>query len=265
MRGAGPDGVDTGDGIGLCLSGGGYRAMIFHLGALLRLNEARLLPHLTRVSSVSGGSITAAYLGLRWKDLDFDGDGRARAIGVVVDNIREMARNSVDAGAIIGGILLPGSIGERVAEAYDRVLFRGATLAAFPDDRDGPRFVLNATNVQTGALWRFSKPYMGDYRVGLVERPSVALSLAVAASSAFPPMLSPLAIDIEPGAKWSDSGDLTQAEFRRRVALSDGGVYDNLGLETVVKRAGAVLVSDAGQKIIPEDDPHHAGRARSED
>ncbi|MBY5406528.1 patatin-like phospholipase family protein [Rhizobium leguminosarum] len=257
MSGAGPDGVDTGDGIGLCLSGGGYRAMIFHLGALLRLNEARLLPHLTRVSSVSGGSITAAYLGLRWKDLDFDGDGRARAIGVVVDNIREMARNSVDAGAIIGGILLPGSIGERVAEAYDRVLFRGATLAAFPDDGDGPRFVLNATNVQTGALWRFSKPYMGDYRVGLVERPTVALSLAVAASSAFPPMLSPLAIDIEPGAKWSDSGDLPQAEFRGRVVLSDGGVYDNLGLETVVKRVGAVLVSDAGQKIIPEKDPHH--------
>lgn len=257
MSGAGPDGVGGREGIGLCLSGGGYRAMIFHLGALLRLNEACLLPHVTRVSSVSGGSITAAYLGLRWRDLDFDGDGRAKAIGVVVDNIREMARNSVDAGAIIGGILLPGSIGERVAEAYDRVLFRGETLAAFPDDSDGPRFVLNATNVQTGALWRFSRPYMGDYRVGLVERPTIALSLAVAASSAFPPVLSPLSIDIDPAAKWSHGGDLPQTEFRRRVVLSDGGVYDNLGLETVVKRVGAVLVSDAGQKIIPEDDPHH--------
>ena len=43
----------------LCLSGGGYRAMLFHVGALWRLNELGLLPRLDRVSSVSGGSITA--------------------------------------------------------------------------------------------------------------------------------------------------------------------------------------------------------------
>jgi len=47
-------------GIALCLSGGGYRAMIFHLGALIRLNVVGLLMPLNRVSSVSGGSITAA-------------------------------------------------------------------------------------------------------------------------------------------------------------------------------------------------------------
>src|SRR5262245_28221555 len=46
-------------GIALCLSGGGYRAMLFHLGALWRLNEAGLLSQLKRISSVSGGSITA--------------------------------------------------------------------------------------------------------------------------------------------------------------------------------------------------------------
>lgn len=54
------------DEIALCLSGGGYRAMLFHLGALFRLNEAGLLLKLTRVSSVSGGSITAAVLALKW-------------------------------------------------------------------------------------------------------------------------------------------------------------------------------------------------------
>ena len=59
-------------GIALCLSGGGYRAMIFHLGSLWRLNEAGLLKKLTRVSSVSGGSITAGMLGLQWKKLIFD-------------------------------------------------------------------------------------------------------------------------------------------------------------------------------------------------
>lgn len=59
-------------GVGLCLSGGGYRAMSFHLGALRRLNEAGLLATLTRISSVSGGSIIAALVGLRWNELRFE-------------------------------------------------------------------------------------------------------------------------------------------------------------------------------------------------
>ena len=58
-------------GIALCLSGGGYRAMLFHLGALWRLNELACLPKLTRISSVSGGSITAGVLGHRWSRLAF--------------------------------------------------------------------------------------------------------------------------------------------------------------------------------------------------
>ena len=53
-------------GIALCLSGGGYRAMLFHLGVLWRLNEAAMLPKLARVSSVSGGSITAGVLAMNW-------------------------------------------------------------------------------------------------------------------------------------------------------------------------------------------------------
>lgn len=248
------DGLE--DGIGLCLSGGGYRPMVFHLGALIRLNEVALLPHISRISSVSGGSITAAYLGLRWDDLRFE-QGRAQALQVVIDQIREMASTNVDAGAIIGGILLPGSISDRVAEPYDAVLFHGATLAALPDDARGPRFVLNATNVQTGALWRFSKPYMGDYRVGLVENPSVPLATAVAASSAFPPVLSPIALDIKSSTRWIGGDDLPQSDFRQQVVLSDGGVYDNLGLEIVIKRYRSLLVSDAGQKISPEVDPSH--------
>src|SRR5436305_6046076 len=70
---------DTGDqpdpGIALCLSGGGYRAMLFHLGALWRLNEWGYLPKLARISSVSGGSIMAGVLGLKWSKLAFDATG----------------------------------------------------------------------------------------------------------------------------------------------------------------------------------------------
>jgi hypothetical protein len=54
--------------------------MVFHLGALIRLNEAGLLPKLKRVSSVSGGSITAALLGLRWNQLDWSPRGVAKRL-----------------------------------------------------------------------------------------------------------------------------------------------------------------------------------------
>ncbi|TIP29602.1 MAG: patatin-like phospholipase family protein [Mesorhizobium sp.] len=244
-------------GIALALSGGGYRAMVFHLGALIRLNEAGLLKRLSRISSVSGGSITAAVLGLKWRELSFGVDGVATNLDIVVDAVRMMAATSVDAGAIIGGILLPGTIGERVAAAYDKVLFGGATLQDFPDDRSGqgPRFILNATNVQSAALWRFAREYMGDYRVGLVRAPTVPLAMAVAASSAFPPVLSPLPLKIAQAFDDVKGADLTAATFRRQVFLSDGGVYDNLGLETIEKRYTTLLVSDAGQKIAPEASP----------
>ncbi|HYX04969.1 MAG TPA: patatin-like phospholipase family protein, partial [Reyranella sp.] len=61
-------------GIALALSGGGYRAMLFHTGVLIRLNELGLLKQVSRVSSVSGGSISAAYLGLVWKKLVWKDD-----------------------------------------------------------------------------------------------------------------------------------------------------------------------------------------------
>jgi NTE family protein len=51
---------------------------------------------------------------------------------------------------------------------------------------------MNATNVQSGVLWRFMKPYMCDFRVGEVKTPTLRLAEAVAASSAFPPVLSPV-------------------------------------------------------------------------
>ncbi len=174
------------EGIALALSGGGYRAMLFHLGAILRLNEVGLLVKLARVSSVSGGSITAGALAVAWKELQFD-DGFANNLQIIVDRVRALAATTIDVGAVIGGILLPGTVSDRVASTYDRLLFKGKKLSDLSDQALGkvPRFVFNATNVQTAALWRFSKPYMGDYRVGLIENPDVSLAHAVTASSAF--------------------------------------------------------------------------------
>jgi NTE family protein len=240
------------DAIGLCLSGGGYRAMVFHVGALWRLLETGMLQRLSRISSVSGGSIAAATLALAWPDLA-GAEGRDAFLTKVVEPLRGLAGETIDADAIILGIALPGRISDRIAAAYKSCLFGDATLQALPD---APRFVINATNVQSGALWRFSKPYMADWRVGMVERAKIPLAQAVAASSAFPPMLSPVEMRLDPKDFTPGSGqDLQRPPFTSRVILSDGGVYDNLGLETVWKRCRTVLVSDGGGKMQPEEEP----------
>jgi NTE family protein len=253
--------IDTGSpyefpakGIALCLSGGGYRAMLFHLGAVWRLNLAGYLPRLVRISSVSGGSITAAVLGSRWSRLGFDAAGVAEAfVAEVVDPLRQLAGRTIDVPAVLLGVLGPGSVAGRLAKAYGTHLFEDATLQNLPDK---PRFVFNATNVQSGALWRFMKPYMRDYRVGEVRNPSIPLAEAVAASSAFPPFLSPLTMRIDPADFTPGSGrDLQRPPFTTRVVLTDGGVYDNLGLETAWKRYETVLVSDGGGKMGPEGAP----------
>jgi NTE family protein len=241
-------------GAGLCLSGGGYRAMVFHLGVLWRLYEAGLLREVKRISSVSGGSITSGVLALKWKRLSFD-PARLRAdfVPEVVTPVRRLARETIDAEAIILGVVLPGRVSDRVAAAYDEHLFKGATLQDLPDE---PRFVINATNVQSGAIWRFMKPYMRDYRVGEVRKPTIPLSKAVAASSAFPPVLSPVELRLDPESFTPNSGlDLQRQPFTSKVILSDGGVYDNLGLETIWKRYQTVLVSDGGGKLQPEEEP----------
>jgi NTE family protein len=116
--------------------------------------------------------------------------------------------------------------------------------------------VINATNVQSGALWRFMRPYMRDYRVGEVRIPNVSLARAVAASSAFPPFLSPVRLELDEDDFTPGSGlDLQHAPYTTDVVLTDGGVYDNLGLETALKRYDTVLVSDGGGKMAPEEEP----------
>ena len=241
-------------GVALCLSGGGYRAMIFHLGVLWRLNELGYLVRLDRISSVSGSSITAALLGLRWAELDF-ADGVAQALEArLVAPIRAFARETVDVGSVLKGVFLPGSINDKLADAYRRHLFADATLQDLPDDP--PRVVINATNVQTGALWRFSRPAMRDDLVGEVCRPTVPLAVAVAASSAFPPLLSPARLALDPTAFSPPAGEpLHRPPFTDEVYLTDGGVYDNLGLETAWRRYETILVSDAGSALGAEPDP----------
>ena len=231
--------------------------MLFHLGSLWRLAELGYLPRLSRVSSVSGGSITAAVLGFKWATLGFDAGGVPAKFGSeVVEPIRALAGKTIDEAAIFGGIFTTASIAEKVTEAFRKHLFGLATLQNLP--ADPPRFVINATNVQSGALFRFSKPFIADYRLGMIANPTIELAIAVAASAAFPPVLSPLRIEFDKSA-WTPSGlpeeDLHREPFLTDVVLTDGGVYDNLGLETAWKKYDTVLVSNGGGKMAAQAEP----------
>ncbi|HET7434313.1 MAG TPA: patatin-like phospholipase family protein [Thermoanaerobaculia bacterium] len=243
------------DSIALCLSGGGYRAMLFHLGVLWYLNDAGLLSKIARFSSVSGGSVTAATLALHWNELTRDTRGVATNFtDVVVKAIRKMASTTIDTPAVLKGVFGPGKPSDRVMKSYDDVLFFKKTLQDLPDS---PRFVINATNVQTGSLMRFSKPYIADYQVGQILKPKRPIAEAVAASAAFAPFFSPLRVDFN-DAEWTNRGPLGRPPFTTHVFLTDGGVYDNLGLETAWKRCKTVFVSDGGAKMQPEEEPSAA-------
>ena len=232
-------------GIALALSGGGFRATLFHCGALWRLNDLGYLPKLDRISSVSGGAITAGRLGVRWTALNFQNDVATNLRQEIIDPIRSFCTRAVDTPAIVKGALLPGvSISDLVQKAYEDHLLGPATLPTLPDR---PNFVFNTTNLATGVSFRISKPYAADYRIGMIEKPLFRVSLAVTASSAFPPVLSPVIVMIAPVVfKQTEGADLfAKAEYRERLVLTDGGAYDNLGLETAWKFQ-TVLVSDAG-------------------
>ncbi len=242
------------DGLALALSGGGYKAAAFHLGALIRLEELGLLARLARVSSVSGGSIAAGLLGLRWKTLGFDAaTGRAANFqaGFVQPLRAFLTSVNIDIPQILLGLVLPfESSADRLAGAYADHLYGKATLQDLPKDGEGPRFVLVATNYELNSLWRFSQKYAADYRVGMIDLPTFPLARIVAASSGFPPFFCPLTLDFGAAPpKPAPGADRNSGRFLQRALLCDGGVYDNMGLEPIWKRYGTLLVSNAGDLI----------------
>ena len=239
--------------IGYCLSGGGYRAALFHLGGLIRLNELGLLRRIARVSSVSGGSIIAGALAVAWSRLIFNEEGVATNLGgEVIEPLLRMTRTPVDIKAGCLGLLPFVSSGNVLANAYDKVLFRGATLQDLPEGANTPVFVFNATNLQTAGLLRFSRSYAADWRAFMVNSPTIRIADAVAASSAFPPVLSPVRLKLSGKVVVPQGAVFDDPKLRRRVVLVDGGVYDNLGLEAVWKRCGVILVSNGSRNAEPQ-------------
>ena len=219
--------------------------MLYHVGALRRLNEFGLLSTVDRFSSVSGGSITAAVLARDWEILSFDQGGVAQGFESVERTLFDLAGKTIDwQSGVVGAF--PGTTGARqLARRYRRLLFGSATLQDLPSEP--PRFVFNTTNMATGNLFRWSKSYAAEYSVGRIAQPQLGLAEVVAASSAFPPFLSPLRI-ARPGTVLSHSTGLAVSNPPSRFWLTDGGVYDNLGVQTA-QSFHTVLASDGGAPL----------------
>lgn len=252
------DAIDT----GLALSGGGYRAMLFNLGSVWRLNELGWLRRIDMITSVSGGSILNGVLATRWRQLTWNAAGVATNFHTVIAQpVRRMAGQTIDVFAGIEGLLsIFSAISDKVTQAYDKALFNGARLqqdvVAFEKGKT-PRFLFYATSLQTGSSVRIERKRLADYRIGEISNPDLPVARVVSASSAFPPLLSPVQLDLDP-TQWKDFPGTTlfhREEFKRRMLLTDGGVYDNMGLEAIWDRCGTVLVSDAGAPLDIDDAP----------
>lgn len=231
--------------IGLTLSGGGFRAAAFHLGVLRQLKARQLLDKVDLLSCVSGGSIAGAFLALNWHDPE------------VLDKLEHyLATRSIAVGSVIGGMLDPFHTRlDKLAETYDRDLFHGKTLG---DLAEGPRTYLNATNLATGNMFTFvagggGKSEMGEYELGFVDAPGFPIARAVAASSAFPPVFPPLRLDATVYAH------AAKCDY---VTLSDGGLYDNLGVNPGLSGQTPLdylIVSDGGKPYAVKNDPTESG------
>jgi NTE family protein len=131
-------------GTALALSGGGFRAALFHVGSLVRLNELGLLSSLARVSSVSGGSIAAGRLAVAWNRLRFENGVAANLTEEVVAPLRSFCGRDIDKRAVALGVLSPfRTIGDVLSDIYDDDLLENTNMqslrcAALRLQRDEP-------------------------------------------------------------------------------------------------------------------------------
>ena len=225
--------------IGLALSGGGFRATLYHLGLIRFLRDAGVLPQVSHITSVSGGSIIAAHLVLNWtrytgSEQDFDDvtkelldfvrlDVRNRVVrryplAVLANGLRWLARFGTSRQLTRPGLL----------EAhYEKFLFGDRCLYELPAV---PQLYILATNVNEGCLCSFTRSGLlvqrrmpdGTRRFEPIPSALATIPMAVTASSAFPGFFPPLQLTA------TDVG-ADESRFPPHF-FTDGGVYDNLGV-----------------------------------
>lgn len=227
--------------LGLCLSGGGFRAAFYALGALRYLAEARRLGGVDVVSAVSGGSIAAGMVADRWTrfaDAGSDLDAFLTTIDapfrtpVTTNNLRNewaaaaagrfLRRRAGGRGAALGATL------ERHLYEHDRVV----------DLPSKPQVIFTSTDLVMGRAFRIARDFVGSYDYEYVSPapPSLGLGIAVASSAAFPMSLTVVTLR---------NSDLGLPKGPEVLSLHDGGVYDNLGLEWFQRWASRRRPADA--------------------
>jgi predicted acylesterase/phospholipase RssA len=257
--------------IGLSLSGGGFRATLFHLGVIRFLRDAELLPYLTHVFAVSGGSIMAAHLALHWPQYLGDETEFADAAAELIAFARQDVRGRIIRRWLLGGYvswlyaarcrlnriaLLQASYARLFRKPADAS--RPAELAdlanrwSSPKVPSTPEVYILATAMKRGDLCAFDNTGFSYHASPPLQDPeqfsdnTLKVAAAVAASSAFPPLFPPLSTR---RLGLVGQQDNTLADDY----LSDGGVFDNLGTrrflwmrEQVNHELKYFFVSDAG-------------------
>ena len=272
--------ASAGKKIGLALSGGGFRATLYHLGLVRFMRDAGILRNVTHITSVSGGSIIAAHLALHWdrytgSESDFDA-----AAGELLAFIGLDVRNRIVRRFPLGFSLrlprrLVGLSNRKLRRTglleyhYEKYLYGDRSLFELPET---PELHILATNLSEGRLCSFNREGLLNIRREQdgfrIERVKVGLgtvSMAVAASSAFPGFFPPMLLtEKDVGA--------TSGAFGRQ-SFTDGGVFDNLGVrmfrflaksgEAEQRHWDAVLVSDTGKPFEVQSSVEEAGVVRT--
>jgi NTE family protein len=213
--------------IGLCISGGGFRASFYALGALRYLAEAGLLRRVEAISSVSGGAIAAAMVVDRWADFIAAGGGEQAFLAHIDKPFRDRITNRNLRNRWLGRALIrdlwPNSPGRGIAlgRTLAKNLYNHDRVADLPTR---PQVIFTSTDLTSGRAFRIAHDFVGNYDYGYAEPTpnSIELGTAVAASAAFPMALSVI---------WLPTPSLPNEGTPETLSLHDGGVYDNLGLE----------------------------------
>ena len=250
--------------IALALSGGGIRAMVFHLGVLRFLAERRLLEQIERISTVSGGLL----IGLVFQQNQLQWPSSQTFLVAVYPSLRaKLCERSLQWGAV-----------RQLANPLNcRFLLSRANLLALALKNEwgidgklselprAPEWSINGTTAENGKRFRFKSVDFGDYTLGYAVPGNFPIANALAVSAAFPGGFGPLTLDarrfIWRKRPWDAPAGTEQPTDigYERLHLYDGGVYDNLGLEPLfdggrsrAKHEGIyIIVSDAGAPLLP--------------
>lgn len=181
------------DDIALCLSGGGYRATLYHAGVVAELNSLGLLPRIRQITGVSGGAIAAAWLGVVWNDLRFVDGTAANLDEAFIQPLLKLTSHTIDVSGLVDTLSPLGS--NRLDASLDRFLFEWKSLSDLPTS--APTITITATELSSGAPWIFEKQRAGSAKFGYLHDPKLKLSVAVAASAALPVVFRPVALSFD--------------------------------------------------------------------